>query len=494
MTHHAALGQHGGLDSGFGSADSRRLGAGAQIGIRLKQTGMRKEERSKEEELDKIDQHGNVIKWNTHQPESSRDGADDITALKLLSRAYIANYSRSPSDKVYALTGTAAGRLSMSKLELRPGQEALLKKAFVYRTGRVSSVRSLDISPSEELLASSYSNGLLMLHFIYNRDRKGFPVSSVSVGHMHGHLWASQFLSDMILAVGTGRSYQPLHLYGITPSGLADEPFRSYTFRDENSSAEVFGSVGCIQRLPESPDLSSNTIFLSGPTDGAVRLHDMRSPDSCASVFSDPVDDGAVFALVTKGRERLVAGNSRNSLLKMFDIRMTGGRVYSYRNAVSNQDSIELSSGAGETTDGWSMFLHPGDSASLSNTRGHARRSSLTSSVGDARTSASPVYSLSSPSAYSPSIFVGLEAQVTQVDMVDVFDKHSDPIFDAHQSKTVGQKWFWDPNNNSRNLAYYEHTRTNRLRKQVANWPSDVRSLIDKGYDYRWSGLVNGSV
>jgi hypothetical protein len=485
------------LDSGW----TRRRefvvwGAGAQIGIRLKQTGMRTESRTREEELDKVDQHGNVTKWNTHQPEASRDGADDITALKLLSRDYISLNNQTPRNKVYTVTGTAAGKLSLSKLEFRPGQQALLRKEFIYRTGRVSSVRSLDISPSEELIASAYSNGLLMLHFVYDRDRKGFPISSISVPQAtYGHVWATHFVSDVMLAVGTGRSYQPLHIYGITPGGLSENPIRSWTVTDDESTSEVFGSVGCIHRLPEAPGLSSEIMFLSGHTDGAVRLHDMRSPHSHDAIFSDPVDDGAVFSLVTKGRERLVAGNSRNSLIKMFDLRMTGSRVYSYRNAAIPQDSTHLCSGAGEAVDGWSMFLHPGESSSLSNSnsRGHARRSSLTSGISDARASASPVYSLSSPSAYSPSIFAGLEAQVTQIDMVDVFDKYPDPVFDSHHSKTIGSKWFWDPNASSKNLAYYEHTQSNRLRKQVVDWPTNVSSLIDKGYDYRWSEMVNES-
>lgn len=461
-------------------------GAGAQLGFRMKHTGVKAEERTKEQELDQLDQHGNDIKWNTFQPEASRDGADDITSLKLLSREYVSRHSKSSSDKVDVITGTAAGRLALSKMEIRPGQEALLKKEFVYRTGRISSVRSIDISPCEDLLVSGYSNGLIMLHFVYNRDRRGFPISNVSLDHNHGHLWATSFLSNTRIAVGSGRCYQPLHIYEITHSGLSENPVRSYTFADDQSSSEVFGSVGCIEKLPDAPGLSSEVVFLTGHTDGAVRLHDLRSTKSHESTFSDPVDDGAVFSLVTKGRQGIIAGSSRNSLIKMFDIRMTGGRAYSYGNVAGTQGPEDIEYRARGSSNGWSLFLHPGESTSSSNTRGGNRRNSLTSSIGDARASASPVYSLSSPSAYSPSIFAGMEAQVTQIDIVDVFDKHPDPIFHTERTNTVGSKWFWDPSNSSKNLAYYEHSQANKLRKQGFDWPENFSQMSDKGYDYRW--------
>lgn len=109
---------------------------------------------------------------------------------------------------------------------------------------------------------------------------------------------------------------------------------------------------------------------------------------------------------------------------------------------------------------------------------------------GPHRSFESPVYSLSSPSSVSPTIYAGISNSVMQLDIVSVLDQHPDPIYNTEPLPTesaykkplsastpaiasVKLKSFteaaakrWDPENNVMNIPMYEQT------EQVKSNPS----------------------
>ena len=112
-----------------------------------------------------------------------------------------------------------------------------------------------------------------------------------------------------------------------------------------------------------------------------------------------------IYSLLPIGTERFVAGGARHSIIKVFDLRMPGGKLYHAAN-------LESCSGASENgfwdfksvkrmsccehhyksksrRHGWNVFLRP-----KNNTSRH---------VGE-----SPVYTLSRPSQCSPTFFAGV--------------------------------------------------------------------------------------
>jgi WD40 repeat protein len=447
-------------------------GAGPQLGLRLRRMG------SNDGSSWPLDQHGHLSRWNIYHPELWREGANDVTALKLLSRSYVQQHTLSdhPARSVSVIVGTASGELVLFDLEMTTGETARLHNSRVFEVSTRCAVRSVDISPSEDHVVATFTNGKVALYSLRTGNEAGEPsaISTLQIDSQYGHIWASSFLSDSQFAIGSGRSYHPLQVYTITSSELSKEPIRTWQHIEDGKP--VVGSVGCLHRLPESFRVknSAGHLFLSGNTDGTVRLHDLRSSRDTVKSFCDPVDDGSVFSIATKGQEHIVAGNSRNCLLKFFDLRMAGSRVYSYRDASGKTQNQPASDS------GWSVFLQP----TLFQPGGG--RQAAQRNLFHAWAAASPVYSLSSPSPYSPTLFAGLEYLVAQVNLVDVYDAHPDSIFKADLAEKVGRKAFWDPHESSKLLAYYEHNRPTNLRKQNPDWLPTASDMPDKGYDVRW--------
>lgn len=205
-------------------------------------------------------------------------------------------------------------------------------------------------------------------------------------------------------------------------------------------------------------------------------------------MYSDPVDaSSAVYSLLLIGQERFVAGGAQHSLIKVFDLRMPGQRLYHAANTLpcsqqrfhppKRRESSQFTIRCGiwgrcpfhasiGTPRNWNVFL---------GTRSFGHEQSLESSV----------YSLSRPSSVSPTIYAGVQNWVTQLDLVSVLDRHPDPIHnidipngaangypDAQESFYVGyqnEKYVqeakrimndttrkWDPEEQALNLTMYE--------------------------------------
>ena len=107
------------------------------------------------------------------------------------------------------------------------------------------------------------------------------------------------------------------------------------------------------------------------------------------------------------------------------------------------------------------------------------------------RIAVSPVYSLSSPSLHSPTIYAGVEGQVIQLDMTSVYDRFPDPIFEFGLKET-GWKHKdavlkWDPLGEVMCLAMYEQVRGPVSLKQQAIVGEPGAEI--PGWDERWRDL-----
>lgn len=113
----------------------------------------------------------------------------------------------------------------------------------------------------------------------------------------------------------------------------------------------------------------------------------------------------------------------------------------------------------------------------------------------------SPVYSLSSPSLYSPTFFAGVEGHVIQVDVADAYDRFPDPIY-KYGPESTGKRdrdatRKWDPESNIMCVNAYQHVHTNiemmhqtRIgeRKPGDQMPGLRRGEVPlpPGWDERW--------
>ncbi|KAK5724041.1 hypothetical protein LTR17_013703 [Elasticomyces elasticus] len=400
------------------------------------------------------------VKWMTYRPLSAYEGRDDVTTLHLL---------RSEDENQRLVTGTANGDLRLFSL---PGTAGDVPMTFFTTQGLpVRSSTLLQQSSSAPLLAASLGDTRLSLYTVDSSQSKIAQSSSIEIHpppmsndekrKRLQRIWSTQFLSPQKLAVGIGPSSQPLHIYDLTPSELHKQPSRKFGLQNidltlsrldlspptPEPSKKPSTSIYPIVPLPPSTTASGSegSVFLSGAYDSTIRLHDLRSPHDISQSYTDPTDDSAIYSLLPRGQEQVIAGTSRHSLLKVFDLRL-GAKCYSY-----------LDTTTGTTVDverDCNIFLKPHHNTSSSTAGG--RRG--TGSYYSRSTHDSSVYSLASSSPSSPFLYAGVENAVLELGFTSALDRHQDPaFFQPWKERRVG-------NGNEGldlNLAMYDQTAGN---------------------------------
>ncbi|KAK4893901.1 hypothetical protein LTR27_007707 [Elasticomyces elasticus] len=406
------------------------------------------------------------VKWMTYRPLSAYEGRDDVTTLHLL---------RSDEGGQRLVTGTANGDLRLFSL---PGNAGDVPMTFFTTQGLpVRSSTLLQQSSSAPLLAASLGDTRLSLYTVDSSQSKIAPSSSIEIHpppmsndekrKRLQRIWSTQFLSPQKLAVGIGPSDQPIHIYDLTSSGLRKEASRKFGLQNndlelsrldlsppttESSTKKPSTSIYPITPLPPSSTASGGpdgSVFLSGAYDSTIRLHDLRSNRDVEQSYTDPTDDSAIYSLLPRGQEQVVAGTSRHSLLKVFDLRL-GAKCYSYLDATTTVDPGEA------VKRDWNLFLKPHHNTSSSSTSAAGRRGSYYSRSSHE----SSVYSLASSSPSSPFMYAGVENAVLELGFTSALDRHQDPAF--FQPWHVSRKEKRDSNGNEGlDLAMYDQTAGN---------------------------------
>ncbi|KAL8965556.1 MAG: hypothetical protein Q9183_003788 [Haloplaca sp. 2 TL-2023] len=259
----------------------------------------------------------------------------------------------------------------------------------------------------------------------------------------------------------------PIRIYEIGSDEIPPQPIRALTIGVKKHSAY---SLAPLPHPTRSPGTEGD-FFLSGGYDGVVRLHDLGSPIAVIASFSDPVDSiSAIYTLLPLGHGRFLAGSANYSILKVFDISTTLDNLWAIRKGTyTTPDSNHQRN--------WNVFL-----ATKDHSAGHRAA---------ARESSSSVYSLSSPSLASPTIFAGIEGKVIQIDVASTNDPFPDPVFNIgsvpSDSKMVPSPLRWDPHGEAMCLAMYKQTSgAVRLKKQVR---VGIAGSGIPGLDERWTDV-----
>lgn len=389
------------------------------------------------------------VKWMTYRPLSAYEGRDDITTLQLLRpKASDVAEDEKVSEKVQRLiTGTANGDLWI--LSLPEGSSGDVPITYFVTNGQP--VRSSGLwtrgNDEKDLLVASTGDSRASIYSVDPSAPKIGPLSSIDIhpprsnGHAANYqrVWSSKFLSPSKVAAGIGPSSEPIHVYDLLSSGLSKEPLRKFSLQntlgsqpsDDDSVAPVgkkrSSSVYPIVPLPPSSSAAGSShegcVFLSGGYDGIIRLHDLRSNKDVEVMYTDPTDESAIYSLLSRGRETLVAGGSRHSMLKFFDLRL-GGKCYDYRDAAASPSTSSPTTPVDLTarqSQDWNLFLRP-HNINAASTRGGNSWAAL-------RGFESSVYTLASPSPTSPFLYAGVENAVLELGFTSILDPHPDPAF-----------------------------------------------------------------
>jgi hypothetical protein len=382
-------------------------------------------------------------------------------------------------------------------------------------------VDCMDISNAIEPILAVCNTKTIQLFPVHSSDAITQPSNTYQLEHKFDYKHrkrCAKFLSTEKLALSVqfleGRVQSPIDVYHVTPHGLVqDMSPATHSVHGAEDHRSGRHCANAIAPLDASASLTGRAgeVFLSGWSDGIARLHDLRTPLASVSEFVDTVDDGQILSLLLIGHERFLAGGHHNACLKTFDLRMPGARAYSYLDAVTPPGQISTSQ----------RIYHPCDRAgqlpgnNLS-TLSREREINIFLSLhippvrrlwqplptrADSRLPRyrGSIYSLSAPSASSPTVFAGIENEVIQLDF-----KSTDDVTGA-RSKFFVRGTTTANSDNVLNLSCYERPRAGYestdavlLRKQVdwlgkknfhtnsfrANNRREDR--VEPGWDERW--------
>jgi WD40 repeat protein len=482
--------------------------AGTQIVMRVKETGANIEKfRKTEESLDNAsdqpwnyDAFNHLNTWFTYRIPESIEGRDDVTSLKLL-RPH-------QRDMAYEdmVLGTASGQLSL----LSASPDLAETHVLHYDTGRRAVGATSITSSSAPMLAATLGDSTIALYST-NRDscstdsvKPITEVASNQPGLSSGRIWSCNFLSDDRIAVGAGPCHEPIQVYQIGADGFMSLPLRTFNLDSESNNSRVarLTSVYPILPIPSTARGGSEAghTFLSGGYDGIIRLHDMRSPRSFEAMYWDPTNDSSVYSLAAQGLERIVVGVAMHSMIKVFDLRLSGSNTYHTvsmpskpktkpkrqqdfaSNAIVNNTRSDVAAIAG----GWNLYLNPRGSS----TRNHQLRANENS----------PVYSLSIPSRTSQNVYAGMEGVVQNLTFHGIADPHPDPMLSQSlvrfpDSNAVDVRASYNPHDDVLNMGMYEQGSEEGLGMQLLVQDSVANNAVTKerkdaarakGVDERW--------
>lgn len=370
----------------------------------------------------------------------------------------------------------------------------------------------MDVSRNSRPLLAACDNSSIHLYPIHSFERHVRTRDTVPVEENHSkrnRKRCAKFLSDTTLAVGVqffqGRDRAPINIYDIGPTGLSSTPLaESISFSESNHPLLGRHSANVITPLD---DIGTSTrhpgqIFLSGWTDGIVRLYDTRVPRRAVAEYLDPVDDGQILSLLPIGHERFLAGSHQNGCLKTFDLRISGARAYSYLDArpqpqpqppAPQPPSIRSVPAPRRDIN---IFLTPNINPGERLWQPLPHRSSRRS-----QRYRGSVYSLSAPSPSSPTIYAGIENHVLQLDFVSTDDYRNGLLGPADSILASDHK---STQNHVLNFSCYERPREGKestdpvlLRKQAKltdgrddpdrqNGQGDCGTQSKDGWDERW--------
>lgn len=470
-------------------------GAGSQLAIRARNLDPDSTQVRELAPPASIDSFSHKTNWFLWKPPGACEGRDDITGMRLLPK----HFQHSGGDgRIYAVYCTNRGQVALVGLPTTESADirGVPIQKFVAGEGPVRDIAVS--SPYSRLLAAAHApnqNFNKLSLFTIPGAWTSQPIREVDSLEVDspkncGSLWSTEFLSENRLAIGVGPSAHQVYIYDVQPSGIAQHPLRKLSWTEKGTSPLSYdvvdasrvrkSSAYCIKPLPESSSATNRPgeLFLTGGYDGIIRLLDLRSSEPIAAEYTLTGSESAIYSIATIGRERVVAGCAQHGAVTIFDVRVTGGRNYAYQNVINQ--SLD------NKTNGSLIWLKPCSNRQYSNGkylpqgRERWRR--------DWALAKSPVYSVSSPSPYSPFIYAGIENNVVELAFTSWTDKMSDPIFrplldrSSPNFKKQEQETFRDvlsfPMNDE------ENGRPRLFRQKTL--AETVRGSGIEGYDERW--------
>ncbi|RAL00406.1 F-box domain protein [Aspergillus ibericus CBS 121593] len=390
---------------------------------------------------------GQKGKWVVFNDLDHISSHDDICGVHLLRPEH---HAKEP-DKEHIIFARVRGELF--HLSIDPDAASHVYKQQFMTTGL--GIERTDLSyGTDPILSAHLSTGSILFYSTTSEEEKVQPFarlntdSSATDGNAVRNKY-SKFLSPSLFAVSTGRIHDAIAISTITPERQSLERELSVElvdFERLNLHTPIKSNVNAIAPLDPT-----GQVFLAAWGDRAVRLHDLRSDKDYEKVYHDTTDQNPIYCVHPFGHDRFIVGAGGDALVKIFDLRMPKQETYSYHDArpsptPTNYNKPLTTSLSTLSLTNPSLITSPRKDISIflsahpPTNRTRPRNQSTRSYRG-------AIYSMTSPSPSSPTIYTGVADGVVRLDFTSTDDLHG-PC----------KSWYRDP----LSIDLNTHSRTKR--------------------------------
>lgn len=451
-------------------------GAANQLVMRIKQTGTQPHE-----------------KWIQFNDIDHISSYDDICSVHLLS----SEEQYQQHDTEHLIFGRIRG--DIAHIAISPSKETYeYQRRFLTHGLRLDKTEISN--DTDRTLAAHFENGSIAFYHTATESADIEPFARYRPEGVSRNKY-SKLLSSSLVAVCTGEVHDTLSISKLTPDGVS--PYRTIAadaLDTDSTSLKSKVNISCIEPLNKHVlSGSPGEVFLTAWDDYIVRLHDLRSPKPSEVAYKDVSDLNPIYSLHAFGHNHFLAGAGGEAIVKIFDLRMCN--TYNYLDAQtpkSRPHNPELKDKTAKTTNriaprnGFSLFLSnqppPPFGQPPNRRQWEAYRG--------------PIYTMSTPSPSSPTVYAGIVDGVVRLDFASTDDLTGPrkEWFEQNLDLRVNtsQEFSADFNTSTLNLAGYERpdeddlSTTSVLRRQREFWKTgsaDAGLESGTGWDRRWEHL-----
>ncbi|KAL4928587.1 uncharacterized protein BDV17DRAFT_263844 [Aspergillus undulatus] len=416
---------------------------------------------------------------------------DDIRGIHLLRPDHRA---KTP-DQEHLILGRMRGELQ--HITIDPEIPIYDHKQFFNTFGQ--EIVRTDISDGPEpILAVQLSNRTTAFYSTVSDEAEVQPFGRIEAGE--SPIRSSKFLSHTRFAVGTGRPEDAIAIHTISQERISVENSISADFMVP-ATRNKRTAVTAISPLTGQTGASPGNTFLAAWGDGAVRLHDLRSHKPYEKLYIDIADQNPVYCIHPFGHDRFVLGAGGDALVKIFDLRMPP--TYDYHEARHQMSRPNSLSPASERKFPWGLPPpRPSKDLSLFLSFHQSMFGQWDMHRYARHRYRGAIYTMSSPSILSPTIYTGVAGGVIRLDFASTDDLLG-PCRDWYRDAIdldlnyLGNKHH-DIREDLIELSGYERpdsrdtTTTSKLRSQASFFKIDENGVKNEratGWDRRWRPL-----
>ncbi|KAI1141825.1 hypothetical protein F5Y05DRAFT_373904 [Hypoxylon sp. FL0543] len=375
-------------------------------------------------------------------------GRDDVTCLSILKDS---QYSYGQGEDPQVLVGRASGHLHLLSMGAGDFGKILLNfrssDKLGNETSRQAEFQSLDVNYKKGVLAAATKQSIFT--YPLGKEQQNVQNGVAKDGaeaEEPPYVWANEastlkdegsgpgsfefvrtlkFVNEDTLAVGLNKGFNALQYLKYRPTGIEVSYAPRLSGVDHTANGHTLRTVRAILPVDTSSVVGgSGNAVLTTWDDGKIRLQDLRTPSPVDKVFQDNFElSTPINALLSRGLERFVGGSAFSPVLKVFDYRWP--KSYYHTEALPCGNDEPYPNPRPPTLVAEPSY--PDDRATCDYMTGRRCRWHalsrhdfyrpnfnmwLPSVSSDQR---SPVYSLASPSADSPTVFAGLSGNLVEI-------------------------------------------------------------------------------